>query len=308
MRKWRVGTISMGLALIFLGALLMVGQFTEWDPVTLTMSWWPFILIVLGVEVLVYIVLSKKEKPVVQYDILSIFFIGVLGTVAIGLYLMTSLGLVNEVKGAMHTDWEEGSLPSFKEKVTEEIDTVILEESYNDLAIETNNARELHIFGTFRSDFQKSADIEKSDVASVNVVGDKMYIRLLQGASKDGLYHSRTFYNRTISLPEDVDVEIRGSIGDINLNTGTITGDWMIDEARSMVLDLPEEANVTVRAESYSEQIGWDVNWDQEETIGGEEEKGEKLYYKEKVFGDGEATIQVNLIDQFTIKDVGPRS
>ncbi|GGD26437.1 LiaF transmembrane domain-containing protein [Pontibacillus salipaludis] len=307
MRKWRVGTVSMGLSLIFLGVLLMVGQFTDWDPVTLTMSWWPFILIVLGIEVLVYIALSKKEKPIVQYDFLSIFFIGVLGMVALGLYLMTSLGLVNEVKGAMNAERVEGPLPSIEESISEDINTIVLEQAYDDLVVETNTAGKVHIFGTFTSEFLEQEDLKETDVASINKVGDKLYIQLLQGPSKEGMHYSRTTFNRTISLPEDVDVEIRGTTGNLKLNAGNITGDWMIDEVRNMILNLPEEASVSVKAESYSEQLGWDVEWDKEETIRSGDEKNE-LFYKEKVFGDGEAVIQLNLVDQFTIKDVGPRS
>lgn len=307
MRKWRVGTVSMGISLIFLGVLLMVGQFTDWDPITLTMSWWPFILIVLGIEVLVYIALSKKEKPIVHYDFLSIFFIGVLGMVALGLYLMTSLGVVNEVKGAMNAERVEGALPSIEESISEDINTIVLEQAYDDLVVETNNADEVHIFGTFTSEFLKQEDLKKTDVASINKVGDKLYIQLLRGPSKEGMNYSRTTFNRTISFPEDVDVEIRGTTGNLKLNAGNITGDWMIDEVRNMILNLPKQANVSVKAESYSEQLGWDVEWDKEETIRSGDEKNE-LFYKEKIFGDGEATIQMNLVDQFTIKDVGPRS
>ena len=49
---------------------------------TLT-AWWPVLLIILGAEVLLYLLFSKKEQSFIKYDIFSIFFIGVLGSVGI---------------------------------------------------------------------------------------------------------------------------------------------------------------------------------------------------------------------------------
>jgi membrane-bound ClpP family serine protease len=75
MRRWRVGTFSMGVLLILVGALLMMGEFQQISKIKLLYTWWPVILIILGLEVLAHVYLSKEEHPVAKYDGFSIFII-----------------------------------------------------------------------------------------------------------------------------------------------------------------------------------------------------------------------------------------
>ncbi|ASA97467.1 LiaF transmembrane domain-containing protein [Anoxybacillus flavithermus] len=57
MRKWRVGTVSMGASLILLGIVLFISQWEGMGAADIFASWWPFLLVLLGVEVFV-----PKEK------------------------------------------------------------------------------------------------------------------------------------------------------------------------------------------------------------------------------------------------------
>lgn len=69
MRKWRVGSISMGLSLIALGVTLFLSQLYNWEVTTFILSWIPILLIILGIEILIYLLLSKQEQPIVRYDV-----------------------------------------------------------------------------------------------------------------------------------------------------------------------------------------------------------------------------------------------
>jgi membrane-bound ClpP family serine protease len=75
MRKWRVGTFSMGILLILVGVLLLFGELSGRSAVELIFTWWPVILITLGIEVLVHVYFSGEESPTVKYDGFSIFII-----------------------------------------------------------------------------------------------------------------------------------------------------------------------------------------------------------------------------------------
>lgn len=75
MRGWRVGTISMGLLLILMGSLLLFGQINDISSIELIFKWWPAVLIMLGIEILLYVFLSRKEQLAVKYDGFSIFII-----------------------------------------------------------------------------------------------------------------------------------------------------------------------------------------------------------------------------------------
>lgn len=77
MRTWRVGTFSMGLSIISLGCFLLFSVIQGTKVLDSLTAWWPVLLIILGVEILLYLLFSKKEQSFIKYDIFSIFFIGV---------------------------------------------------------------------------------------------------------------------------------------------------------------------------------------------------------------------------------------
>lgn len=96
MRTWRVGTFSMGLSIIALGCFLLFSVIKGTEVLNSLTAWWPVLLIILGVEILLYLLFSKKEQSFIKYDIFSIFFIGVLGSVGIAFYCLLSTGLLKE--------------------------------------------------------------------------------------------------------------------------------------------------------------------------------------------------------------------
>lgn len=72
MKQRRVGTLTLGLSLIFLGIIVTLSLFTKMGAINL-IRFSPIILIALGVEVLYYAIRYKEEK--LMYDGLSIFLI-----------------------------------------------------------------------------------------------------------------------------------------------------------------------------------------------------------------------------------------
>jgi hypothetical protein len=113
MRTWRVGTFSMGVSLVFLGLFLFLSRNLGYDLIHVMTAWWPILLVVLGIEILLYFVLSKQEKPVLKYDFLSIFFVGLLGTAGIVLAILSSSGLIGKVEEVMARKELSFELPNF---------------------------------------------------------------------------------------------------------------------------------------------------------------------------------------------------
>lgn len=98
MKRWRIGTVSMGVFLIFLGATLFLHQFNAGLAVTLLRNWWPFLLIVLGIEMVLsqYFILRKTETQY-GYDLLSVLFVGLIGFASIGVYVLTAAGIWDRI-------------------------------------------------------------------------------------------------------------------------------------------------------------------------------------------------------------------
>ena len=97
MRRWRVGTISMGILLVATGIVLLLSEIQGFNGARIILRWWPVLLIVLGIEVLAYVVLSNEEQPKIKYDGLSIFlaiFIILLSTAVYGFNILLESGLL----------------------------------------------------------------------------------------------------------------------------------------------------------------------------------------------------------------------
>ena len=303
MRKWRVGTISMGITLILLGVILLLSQFQGWDIVKLSLAWWPVILIVLGAEIVVYLFLSKQENPIVKYDFFSIMFIGMLGTIGIALYIFMSIGLLDEVKAAIHSENSSGTLPTVEQAIPSDIHKIIVNSS-NYLSVETNKSHQLSIFGTYHSSFTEKEQLKVEDVVQVHQVGHNLYVQFLNPPAKQGFIYQSSTFNPTLSLPNDVEVEIREG-GNLNISVEDINKNWEVDQLNSVTLDV-NDSTIIVEAESLNQDLGWDVGWDTKHAI--EDGNHQNLNYFKKTYGNGASSkIQFDFIQNLTIKQVGPR-
>jgi hypothetical protein len=90
MRRWRVGTFSMGILLVAAGILLLIGQIRGINGAGMILKWWPIILIVLGVEILAYILFSREEQPRIKFDGLSIVMVIFIVLFSSGVYAAES--------------------------------------------------------------------------------------------------------------------------------------------------------------------------------------------------------------------------
>lgn len=76
-RTRRVGTVTFGITLIVFGILLLVDTLFPSVPYQVLVKAWPVALIILGIEILVSQIRTKKDVPVV-YDHAAIVLTGLL--------------------------------------------------------------------------------------------------------------------------------------------------------------------------------------------------------------------------------------
>ncbi|TGB01949.1 LiaF transmembrane domain-containing protein [Halobacillus salinus] len=247
MRKWRVGTVSMGLTLVLLGALLLLSSFLDMDIFSISLTWWPLILVVLGCEVIVYLFLSKQEKPVIHYDFVSIFFIGILGTVGIALYSFTSLGLVEEVKAQVYYETVEKALPVFEERVSD-VDKIVVEMGMQEVQLETNQTDLVKMFGRYTTNDHQEETLEVIDVVDVNRVGDTLHIQLLHTGNQQ--------VKPVLSLPYDVDVEVRGEASQLDVTLDSLKADWSIEDGGYVKLRVGEDIDAHLESSEENQVFG----------------------------------------------------
>ena len=143
--------------------------------------WWLIILVVLGIEIIFYLFLSKQENPIVKYDFISILFVGILGTIGIGFTVLTSTGLLTELQSFVVAEDKSINLPSIEEELPDKIKRIVLETSDHEAKIEGSNVNQINIFGTYRANVNPKSNppiADRDEYTLIKVVGDTMYVTI----------------------------------------------------------------------------------------------------------------------------------
>ncbi|WP_379129328.1 hypothetical protein [Paenibacillus sp. sgz500958] len=212
-RRWRVGTLSMGLSLLFLGALIMTSQWKGADVFETALAWWPLIFIMLGLEVVIYS-LWFKGKAKMYYDVLSIFFVGFLSVCCLMFAAISSLGLTQEFRSMVSSEIQDYPLPEWNGTVPQGVKQVIVQgnDPYG-VTVDQNGGTELSVFGTYRTSQALEAS-EEDQLLRTKRSGDKLYI-LLGDPPESFLEHARYGLKVTVSAPAQVKVIVRDSNGNL---------------------------------------------------------------------------------------------
>ena len=106
MKSRKIGVFTLGISLVVFGVLFMVRVFVPWFDFVRVMQFWPVVLILLGIEVLVSALLPRKEgEAAIQMDAASIILLFVVlilaGTLAAAQFALEQLPGLMERVGAI---------------------------------------------------------------------------------------------------------------------------------------------------------------------------------------------------------------
>ncbi len=301
MRKWRVGSVSMGAALVFLGIFLLLAQFFNWDPAFAVLSWWPILFIILGIEIIVYLVKSKENKPHVQYDFLSIIFISFIGTAGIGMALFSSSGFLDMAEQLVKAEVRTVDLPKLEQASLEGVERIVVDAGTYPLQIESTSGNELTMFGMYkeRASSEEILIDQVEDYALVVNKGDTLYITL-----KD-LPHQRYagFYGDVeakILIPSHIDVELN-SYRSLNVKPRALKSDWLITNASDVKVEIDKNANFTLHVEEIGELS--EAEWENMKKF---EKRDEYVEQQTKsatlTIGKGTHTVTIKNVDHLEVK------
>jgi len=86
MRSRKIGVLTLGISLVAFGVLFLVRVFAPWFDYVRVLQFWPVVLILLGIEVLLAALLPKKDgEPTVRLDATSVILLFVTLFLACGL-------------------------------------------------------------------------------------------------------------------------------------------------------------------------------------------------------------------------------
>ncbi|MFD2446615.1 hypothetical protein ACFSO7_21990 [Bacillus sp. CGMCC 1.16607] len=306
MRVWRVGTFSMGASLLFLGVILLFSQFFNLKLYKMMIAWWPAILVVLGIEILVFLFFNKHEKPFLKYDFLSIFFVGVIGMIGIGFVLLSSTGLMEKVTDVMESQEQTMELPPFIQKVDAEIKRIVVKTEQYPITIEATPNKEVSMFGTYRTVMRENEKLinQSTDFLHVQQNGDTLYIEMKDLPSQTGPFDYYATVSATLLVPSNVKLEVIGRNNNIRLQPRTLLSDWSIENASEVSLHVEEDDDLTVKAESVQQIIGQEGLWkitEQKSEVQNELENGSSDL-KSAVYQSGKGTHHISIFDTYQVE------
>lgn len=271
MRKWRVGTFSMGILLIILGITLFISLIKDFSAINYLISAWPIILIILGAEILLYIYFSKDDQPKVKYDFLSMLFVIIIGTIAIGSYSLTTIGILPRVQEMISSKYFLISIPEQSISLEENIEKIIVNMPNNriftDVRIKKTNESEVVIIGNANV-FEKSFDTASGFLNSENIkhhqIGNTILVEFDELVKKEEFSTGISQLEYMIFLPEHVDLEfISVNYVNLTIDGAAINDNFIINTEGKVTINFFEDSNVTLEAIVPSAHyLSGNINWD----------------------------------------------
>ncbi|MBU8880311.1 hypothetical protein BGM26_15270 [Bacillus sp. FJAT-29790] len=303
MRTWRVGTFSMGASLLLLGIFLLMSQIFGLKLTHVMMSWWPVILVVLGIEILVFLFLSRQEKPFLKYDFLSIFFVGVLGTVGIGFAILSSTGILEKMDDVLQREERTLDLPAFEHKINNEVKRVVVHTGRYPLTVEGTTGKDVSMFGTYRALTGKNEKLisKTDDYVSVQAKGDTIYVSVKDLPRESvGPFDRYATMSATILIPNDVKLEVIGNDYPITVKPRTLMSDWAVDNAASISVHIQNSSDVLVTATDVQEIQGAHGKWNMTNEQKSDAEIEEPVI-KHATFQTGKGSHQLQLMNSYQV-------
>jgi hypothetical protein len=294
MRTWRVGTFSMGASLVFLGLFLFLSRFLGFDLAHVMTAWWPILLIVLGVEILLYLFFSRQEKPILKYDFVSILFVGLLGMIGILFATLSATGIMGKVEEVAAREEMSFELPDFSYQMDDSIKRVVLRTVGYQTTIEATDEKEVSMFGTYRVQTAKKKKLITSanDYVYANKKGDTLYVNVKTLPNDLGPFYSQQEVASTILIPKGVELEVISTGADITLNPRELENDWSINGASSLDVKVAENSNLNITAVGVGEVTGKDGAWKVSEKG---DPNGVEGVERNAVYQSGEGSYHINI-------------
>lgn len=217
MRRWKVGTLTMGLVLIGLGALLIIGRIQGTSSVDLIYKWWPIILVFLGIETLIFSQLANRSETRIRYDGISIFLIIVMIVFILGGHGLKFIFDNLNFSPRMHSIIRDYK---YETKLYKEID--VSADGVKRLLV-SNSLGKIDVSRGSEDDIKIEANItmQNNDEAYAKSLEDSA-VKISKGSE---IRVSTTNYNDSriknvyidyvIKVPEGIEVDVDNSFGDI---------------------------------------------------------------------------------------------
>ncbi|MNZ90067.1 hypothetical protein D3C78_1090200 [compost metagenome] len=169
----------------------------------------PIVFIMLGVELLLYLKFSGTDYAVIRYDWISVFFVGLIGMASLGLALLISTGLFDELERGLKMTQRSSFVDTTPIQVPANVEKMVVH-ALGSVELSEADTRELQLFGQIRYWSSEKLDPLGDSLVKTNLVGDTLYIMIGGIDRRDGGFVSDTIDAQlTLIVPKGVEVAWR---------------------------------------------------------------------------------------------------
>lgn len=206
---WRVGSISMGAALIGMGLSFATSLWKETSAYELLLWLAPIVFIMLGVELLLTIKVNHSGRYQIKYDWLSLWFVGIIGAGALLMSLLFYTGVTDEINAALHM--KERSL-FIDEQAAQPLDSSVKKvvvKSGIPVAIEEHEKLDaIHLTGNITYQAKDALPIRDQQLMNTKQIGDVLYV-FVQDVEHNtsGFVTDNVYHDLVLAVPANITVE-----------------------------------------------------------------------------------------------------
>ncbi|WP_040212196.1 LiaF transmembrane domain-containing protein [Clostridium polynesiense] len=219
MRQWKVGSISLGVLLILIGILWIYSSATGISLLSSLFKWWPLILIMLGIEILIYSLMPKNENTKVKFDGVSITFIVLI------LLFMAGAQIVNKgiYYGLNFFENEIGSSFKYNTSFNKEYvfdakgrEKLKINDAVGRVFVESvkDNKITINAVVKFKTD---NLDIAKEKSEKVIIIEDSKVLNIKHFMDFPKHEVQNVSVDYVIKVPENIALEIHNNYGETNV-------------------------------------------------------------------------------------------
>jgi len=211
----------MGLMLIALGVIMLVSQIMEVSFIEHIIKWWPIVLILIGLEILIYVFLSKQEAPKVKFDVFSIIIISIFMMASVGVYAVTGLMTSGDAIISIGSGFDSYKNESKYTKTFEMDDScsnLIIDNTIGKVSVIKGDKDMIEVEANItikNNDEEYAAEIVDSLVTITKEKDIKIKSNSREYSNKGKIGSIQIDYS--VKVPDSVNVEVENKFGDVSL-------------------------------------------------------------------------------------------
>lgn len=277
-RQWRVGTFSMGLSLIALGTTVFLGRVNPELSLDNLLQFWPVILIILGLEMVVLNLFSVFRSRTFRftYDGFSIFLVLILLFTSSAVVAVESVGLLDFAQRALHASEHRVESTKVLYPVDDTLKTLILDIEGSTTSLRTYEGNEIKVLVVYTGVFgtqEEAVTYAGEQHVGAERMGNTLAVNIYP-PEHGPLYHSNVDQEVTIYIPQHLDVDFTQRGRDVLISIEDLHSAWTVrHESRYSQMDLrlgnPENAKLRIELSNNAElesNVVWDSNQSPEES------------------------------------------